>query len=54
MNAVILGRDFAVEMEALFEKDIENSNQILLKQWKKRPIGDRMKEWFARLLQYWL
>ncbi len=54
VNAVILGRDFAVEMEALFEKDIANSNQIHLEQWKKRPIGDRMKEWFARLLQYWL
>jgi cardiolipin synthase len=54
VNAVILGRDFAVEMEALFEKDIANSNQILLEQWKKRPFGDRMKEWLARLLQYWL
>jgi cardiolipin synthase len=54
VNAVILGRDFAVEMEALFEKDIANSNQILLEQWKKRSLGDRMKEWFARLLQYWL
>jgi cardiolipin synthase len=54
VNAVILGRDFAVEMEELFEKDIANSNQILLEQWKKRPFGDRMKEWLARLLQYWL
>lgn len=54
VNAVILGRDFAVEMEAMFEKDIANSNQILLEQWKKRPFGDRMKEWLARLLQYWL
>jgi cardiolipin synthase len=54
VNAVILGRDFAVEMEALFEKDIANSNQVLLKQWKKRPLFGRVKEWLARLLQYWL
>jgi cardiolipin synthase len=54
VNAVILGRDFAIEMEVMFEKDIANSNQILLEQWKKRSFGDRMKEWLARLLQYWL
>jgi cardiolipin synthase len=41
-------------MEAMFEKDIEKSNQILLEQWKKRPLRDRMKEWLARLLEYWL
>jgi cardiolipin synthase len=54
VNAVILGPDFAVEMEALFEKDIANSNQIILEQWKERPRGDRINEWLARLLQYWL
>jgi cardiolipin synthase len=54
VNAVVLGRHFAVEMEAMFEKDIANSNQILLEQWEKRSLGDRMKEWFARLLEYWL
>jgi len=54
VNAVILGRDFAVEMEAMFEKDIENSHQINLEQWEKRPFSDRAKEWLARLLQYWL
>jgi cardiolipin synthase len=54
VNAVILGTDFANEMEALFEKDIANSNQVLLEQWKKRPLFGKVKEWLARLLQYWL
>ena len=54
VNAVILGRDFAGEMEAMFEKDIEDSHQISLEQWKKRPFSERAKEWLARLLQYWL
>ncbi len=54
VNAIILGGDFAAEMEALFEKDIAESNQIRLDQWKKRPFAERMKEWLARLLQYWL
>ena len=54
VNAVILSRDFAAEMEAMFGKDIEDSHQIHLEQWKKRPFGERAKEWLTRLLQYWL
>jgi cardiolipin synthase len=54
VNAIILGRNFAAEMEALFERDIEDCHQIHLKQWKKRPLSERAKEWLARLLQYWL
>ena len=54
VNAVILGRDFAAEMEAMFEKDVENSHQIRLEEWEERPFSERAKEWFARLLQYWL
>ena len=54
VNAVILGREFAAQMEALFEKDIEDSHQIHLDQWKKRSASERVKEWLARLLQYWL
>ena len=54
VNAVILGRGFASQMELLFEKDIEDSHQIRLEQWKKRNFRERAKEWLARLLQYWL
>jgi cardiolipin synthase len=54
VNVVILGRNFATEMEAMFNKDIAESNQIHLEQWKKRPLIGRVKEWLARLLQYWL
>ena len=34
VNAIILGRDFATEMEAMFEKDVTESNQIYLEQWR--------------------
>jgi cardiolipin synthase len=54
VNAIILGRDFATEMQAQFEKDLANSDQIYLETWSKRPIGQRLREWFSRLLQYWL
>jgi len=54
VNAIILGPDFATEIEAQFEKDISGSNQILLEQWEKRPLVGKVKEWLSRLLQYWL
>jgi cardiolipin synthase len=54
VNAMILGQDFATEMETMFEKDIEQSNQVFLEEWKKRPLVDRVKEFFTRLLAHWL
>ena len=54
VNAIILSRDFASEMEVMFEKDLENSTQIYPGPWKKRPFRDRMKEFLSRLLRYWL
>lgn len=54
VNTVILGQDFAAEMEAMFTKDVENSNPVLLEEWKERPLSERLKEWFTRLFRYWL
>ena len=54
VNAIILGRDFGAEMEAMFEKDVNDSNEIRLERWEKRPLSERAKEWIARLIQYWL
>ncbi len=54
VNAIILGQDFADKMEAMFQSDLQESNQILLEQWEERPLGDRFKEGFSRLLSHWL
>ncbi len=54
VNAIILGSDFANEMEAMFQRDIADSNQVDLEKWKRRSLVERIKEWGARLLQYWL
>lgn len=54
VNAIILSKDFASEMEEMFVKDLEQSDQILLDQWKKRPLTERAREWFTRLLAHWL
>jgi cardiolipin synthase len=54
VNAVILGKDFAGQMESMFKQDLENSDQVLLEKWENRFLIDRFKEWFARLFAYWL
>ncbi len=54
VNAVILGQDFAAEMEAMFAADIEASHEITPEEWKSRPLTSHIKEWLSRLLSYWL
>jgi len=54
VNAIFLGRDFAEEMERMFQTDLEQSREVLLSRWKKRPLKDRFREWFTRLFQHWL
>ncbi len=54
VNAVILDKDFAAEMETMFARDLAESDEIRLDRWKTRPLLPRIKEWLAHLLAYWL
>jgi len=54
VNAVILSREFAVEMEKMFVKDLENSRRITWDEWKKRPLFPKIREWFVNLFARWL
>jgi len=54
VNAVILNREFAVEMEKMFVKDLANSRQIKWEEWKKRPLFPKIREWFVHLFARWL
>jgi cardiolipin synthase A/B len=54
VNAVILGRQFADEMESLFEDDLDESEEILWKNWRQRPLLDRTKQLFFSLFDYWM
>jgi cardiolipin synthase len=49
VNAVILGREFAQQMQAAYAGDIAASDAIDLESWESRPLLMRMKEWTARL-----
>ena len=54
MNAVVLNREFAAEMEKTFARDLAESHQIKRKEWEERPFSSKMREWFAHLFVYWL
>ncbi len=54
VNAIILSCEFADQMEAMFASDLAESDQVLLEKWRKRPLTDRLKQWFAHVFKYWL
>jgi cardiolipin synthase len=54
INIVVLGEEFGKSMEAAFREDIKNSVEITAKAWRQRPLSERIKEWAARTMEYWL
>jgi len=50
VNAVVIGREFAAQMQAMFEKDLAASLRIEPQAWADRPIKFKLKEWLA---QFW-
>jgi len=54
VNAVILGRDFSRQMDAMFARDLAESDVIDLERWERRSPLLRLKEGAARLAEYWL
>ena len=54
LNVVVLDPAFGRDMESAFEEDLRDSKQVTLEQWRRRPISDRIKEFAARLTEYWI
>lgn len=54
MNAVVLDPEFGQALESAFEEDLRYSVEVTAAQWAQRPFADRLKEWAARRLEYWL
>jgi len=54
VNAVVLSREFAVEMEKMFVRDLADSRQIQWAEWEKRPLFQRIRTWFVHLFSRWL
>jgi cardiolipin synthase len=54
VNAIILSREFAAQMEKMFDQDLTESDQMRWEDWKKRPLLVKIKEWFSHLFAHWL
>jgi cardiolipin synthase A/B len=48
INAVVLGADFADQMNAVFRQDLAESDEITRDSWHRRSIEERLKEKAAR------
>ena len=47
---MVIGREFAAQMQAMFDKDLAASIRIEPQAWAHRPLVFRLKEWLA---QFW-
>mgnify|MGYP000014579851 CR=1 FL=1 len=54
LNAIILGADFAHQMNAMFVRDRAAAKTIDPEAWKRRSPLLRIQEWLARRFEYWL
>ncbi len=54
LNAIVLDRGFAAEMEKMFAMDLAQSDQIQWEAWKRRSMVSRIKECVAHLFARWL
>ena len=52
VNAVILGAEFAAELEDVFLADLENSVEIDAERWRERSLWQRAKELGSYLVRY--
>jgi cardiolipin synthase len=54
LDAVVLGAEFGQQLQAMFERDLAQSDAIVLEQWLRRPLDLHLKEAFAWAWRYWL
>jgi cardiolipin synthase len=51
IDAVIIDRGFGQKMEAMFADDVAHSTAITREEWERRGVGERIEEWWARLIE---
>jgi len=53
-DVIVLSAAFARDMERLFALDVDASHEITLDAWRRRGLGSRVTEWFARRWEHFL
>lgn len=54
INVVVFGSEFGMAMENAFTEDLRLSVEMTKEQWARRPLQNKLREWFARRFEYWL
>jgi cardiolipin synthase len=54
LSTVIRSRQFALNMHALFENDMQFAKRITLNKWRHRPVYDRFVQWLVSRARYLL
>ena len=54
LNAVVLGASFGNQLQAMFDKDLADSETITLVEWRRRSLDLHVKEWLSGVWAYWL
>ncbi len=54
INVVVFSPSFGLEMESAFAEDLRSSTPIKKSDWAQRSLLDKLKQWLARRLAYWL
>jgi cardiolipin synthase len=54
VDAIIIDRDAAANVEAMLDSNQARSVPISLSAWRNRPIGERAHEWRSRLVEWLL
>ncbi len=54
VNVVVLGEEFAQQMQDMFDTDLGNAVPVDAAGWAARPLHLRLQEWLARMWEYWL
>ncbi len=51
IDAIILGPEFGARMEAMFKGDVAASHAIDLQSWHRRGVGERFREFRAKIVE---
>lgn len=54
INVIVFDEEFGNVMEKAYTDDLLNTVEITKEKWAQRPFMDKVKEWAARRLEYWL
>jgi len=54
VNAIVLSREFAAEMEKTFANDLAESHEIKREEWQERSLFSQLREWVAHIFDHWL